>query len=47
MKGNQPPCNTIEVGEILNAIASWAGGTGTSVQEILTLITAWASGTGN
>ena len=47
MKGNQPPCNTIDVGEILDAITSWANGAGISVQDILTLITAWASGGGN
>ena len=47
MKGNSPPCNAIEIGEILNAITSWASGAGTSLQDILNMIAAWANGTGN
>ena len=47
MNGNQPPCNIVEIGEILNAITSWASGTGTSIQDILNLIMAWANGGGN
>ena len=43
LKGDNPPCGSITVPEILALITSWAKGNAT-LQNVLKLITAWAAG---
>ena len=44
MPGDNPPCETISLEEVVSAINGWTGG-GRTLQEVVALINAWASAT--
>ena len=46
LKGDYTPCDTVEVVEIIDAIASWATGGNITISDVLNLISAWATDTG-